>query len=136
MTESVTRPPDAPLSPHDEALLQGVLTVVEESGLPLDAGRIEAAFRYAQAHHAGQKRKSGEDFIIHPVEVAKIVVSLMLDTESVMAALLHDVVEDCDGVEKADIAAEFGDEVATLVEGVTNLTRIHFASREQAQIEN
>ncbi|MBC7460301.1 MAG: bifunctional (p)ppGpp synthetase/guanosine-3',5'-bis(diphosphate) 3'-pyrophosphohydrolase [Thermoleophilia bacterium] len=99
-----------------------------------DDALIEQAFIFANRHHAGQKRKSGEDFVVHPVEVAKLVADLLLDTDSVVAALLHDVVEDTE-VATEEIRELFGPGVAHLVEGVTKLSRISFASREQAQIE-
>jgi GTP diphosphokinase / guanosine-3',5'-bis(diphosphate) 3'-diphosphatase len=135
VTESVT-PQSAPLAPSERPpLLVDLLEHIEMSGLPIDLDTVTRAFEFANEHHAGQKRKSGEDFIIHPVEVARLVVDLMLDTDSVVAAILHDVVEDT-AVEIGTITEMFGADVAHLVEGVTNITRIHFASREQAQIEN
>lgn len=96
---------------------------------------LEQAFSYACDAHDGQRRRSGEDFIVHPVGVARIVAELRLDTDTVAAALLHDVVEDTSASHE-DLVEEFGEEVAALVEGVTKLTRIQFASQEQAQVEN
>ncbi len=123
------------LAEHHRVMLQDLLEHIAASSLPIDTDAVVRAFYFAFDHHAGQKRKSGEDFIVHPVEVARLVVDLMLDTESVVAALLHDVVEDT-SVEIEEVASTFGGETAQLVEGVTKLTRINFASREQAQIEN
>jgi GTP diphosphokinase / guanosine-3',5'-bis(diphosphate) 3'-diphosphatase len=107
-----------------------------ETYLP-DADRdlLARAFRFAAKAHEGQQRRSGEEFIQHPFGVAKICAELQLDEEAVAAALLHDVVEDTDS-RIEDVEAEFGPEVAQLVEGVTKLTSIAFQSREQAEAEN
>jgi guanosine-3',5'-bis(diphosphate) 3'-pyrophosphohydrolase len=101
----------------------------------LDRDLLTRAFRYAAAAHEGQQRRSGEDFIAHPWAVAKICAGLRLDEQTIAAALLHDVVEDTDR-DLDDVRAEFGDEIARLVDGVTKLTRIHFQTREQAEAEN
>ena len=107
-----------------------------EGYLPgLDRELITHAFRFAERAHDGQQRRSGEDFIHHPFGVAKICAELRLDEQTIAAALLHDVVEDTD-VELEELRAEFGDEIAQLVDGVTKLTRVHFQSREHAQAEN
>ena len=122
------------LPDHLRLLLDQLMAKVADAPQPIDVAAVRRAFAFANEHHAGQKRKSGEDFVVHPVEVAMLVIDLMLDTDSVIAALLHDVVEDTEvGVEL--IATTFGDGVAHLVEGVTKLSKINFASREQAQIE-
>jgi GTP pyrophosphokinase len=94
-----------------------------------------AAFVFACEHHADQRRKSGEDFIVHPVGVAKICAGMRLDTETLVAALLHDTVEDTSAT-LDEVRAEFGEEVASLVDGVTKLTGITFQSRDEAQAEN
>jgi GTP pyrophosphokinase len=101
----------------------------------LDRELLTRAFRFAARAHQGQQRRSGEDFIHHPWAVAKICASLRLDESTLVAALLHDVVEDT-GTELDELRAEFGDDVAKLVDGVTKLTRIQFQSREQAEAEN
>ena len=101
----------------------------------LDRDLLTRAFRFAAAAHRGQQRRSGEDFIHHPWAVAKICASLRLDESTLVAALLHDVVDDT-GTELDELRAEFGDDVAKLVDGVTKLTRIQFQSREQAEAEN
>jgi GTP pyrophosphokinase len=116
-------------------LVDELLAAVSQYNPEVDKELVTRAFRYAAEHHAGQKRRSGEEFVRHPWEVAKICAGLHLDDETVAAALLHDVVEDT-GIELDDLRAEFGDEIAQLVEGVTKLTRIHFQTREQAQAEN
>lgn len=88
----------------------------------------------ADAHKA-QTRKSGEPYISHPLEVARIITEIKLDHQSIIAAILHDVLEDTD-VTKAGIIAEFGKEVAEIVDGVTKLDKIHFRSKEEAQAES
>jgi len=90
------------------------------------------AFVFACEHHADQRRKSGEEFITHPVGVAKICAGLRLDTETLVAALLHDTVEDT-SASLHEVRERFGDEVASLVDGVTKLTDITFQSRDEAQ---
>ena len=101
----------------------------------LDAQRLFAAFTYADAEHHGQLRKSGEPYIIHPLAVADIVADLGLDVDSVIAALLHDCIEDT-GATHEEIAKKFGTSVADLVEGVTKLTRVQYVSKEEEQMEN
>ncbi|MBA2638250.1 MAG: bifunctional (p)ppGpp synthetase/guanosine-3',5'-bis(diphosphate) 3'-pyrophosphohydrolase, partial [Solirubrobacterales bacterium] len=101
----------------------------------VDRGRVEAAFLFACEHHADQHRKTGEDFIVHPVGVAKICAGLRLDTETLCAALLHDTVEDTTA-SLEEVRFGFGEQVATLVDGVTKLTGITFQSRDEAQAEN
>jgi guanosine-3',5'-bis(diphosphate) 3'-pyrophosphohydrolase len=100
-----------------------------------DRDLLTRAFAFAARAHEGQQRRSGEDFIHHPFGVAKICAGLRQDDQTITAALLHDVVEDTDA-DLEEVRAEFGDEIARLVDGVTKLTRIQFQSREQAQAEN
>ena len=101
----------------------------------LDTARLHDAFTFAYAEHQGQLRKSGEPYIIHPLAVADIVADLGLDVDSVIAALLHDCIEDTPATHE-DIAKKFGPTVADLVEGVTKLTRIQYVSKEEEQMEN
>ena len=101
----------------------------------LDTKRLFDAFTYADAEHHGQLRKSGEPYIIHPLAVADIVADLGLDVDSVIAALLHDCIEDTDATHE-EIAKKFGKSVAELVEGVTKLTRVQYVSKEEEQMEN
>ena len=101
----------------------------------LDAQRLFAAFTYADAEHHGQLRKSGEPYIIHPLAVADIVADLGLDVDSVIAALLHDCIEDTNATHD-EIAKKFGAPVAALVEGVTKLTRVQDVSKDEEQMEN
>ncbi len=100
-----------------------------------DLAVIEKAITYASEKHKNQKRRDGSPYIIHPLAVAAIVAEIGLDSESVLAALLHDCIEDTDASHD-DIAGLFGETVAELVEGVTKLTRANFSSTEQAQMEN
>ncbi|MEZ4379186.1 MAG: bifunctional (p)ppGpp synthetase/guanosine-3',5'-bis(diphosphate) 3'-pyrophosphohydrolase [Gemmatimonadales bacterium] len=101
----------------------------------LDIPRIDRALRYAAGAHRGQKRMSGEDFVEHSIAVASILAGLLVDTASICAALLHDVVEDSD-VSTSDIATEFGDEVAGLVDGLTKISHLTFRSSVEEQSEN
>jgi GTP diphosphokinase / guanosine-3',5'-bis(diphosphate) 3'-diphosphatase len=129
-----TVPRSAEAERHDD-LLKELLGRVSAYNPELDSGLITAAFDYACEHHRGQRRKSGEEFIHHPVSVASICAELKLDSATIAAALLHDVVEDT-SAEIEDVRERFGEDVAVLVDGVTKLSRISFASREQAQVEN
>ena len=101
----------------------------------LDTQRLFDAFSFADEAHTGQLRKSGEPYIIHPLAVAEIVAELELDTDSIIAALLHDVIEDT-GATHEDIAKRFGEPVAQLVEGVTKLTKMQYTTKEEEQMEN
>ena len=101
-----------------------------------DFDHIREAFAYADRCHQGQKRKSGEPYIIHPLAVAQIVAEeLKLDSESIEAALLHDVIEDTPATHE-DVARMFSPTIADLVEGVSKLTRIQYATKEDEQMEN
>ncbi len=100
-----------------------------------DTDLINKAYVYAARMHDGQMRKSGDAYFTHPVSVADIIADMRLDASSVCAALLHDVVEDCE-VDVSDIETVFGDEVAFLVDGVTKLGKVNFASREDRQAES
>ena len=96
---------------------------------------MERAFAFACERHADQRRRSGEDFINHPLEVAKVCAGLRLDRPTLCAALLHDTVEDT-SASLTDIQKDFGDEIARLVDGVTKLAEITFQSRDENQAEN
>ncbi len=109
--------------------------IIADSGKEYDRERIDGAYRLAEEKHRGQMRSSGEPYIIHPLSVAAILVGLGMDTDSIMAGLLHDVVEDTDATTQ-DIAKAFGKDVALLVDGVTKLGKIPFSSREEEQAEN
>jgi GTP pyrophosphokinase len=144
---TIEAPPSAParaeshakLSPAEAGLLEDLFAIVEEhaadSAAAVDRAQVEQAFMFACEHHADQRRKSGEDFIVHPVGVAKICAGMRLDTETLCAALLHDTVEDT-SASLDEVREGFGEEVASLVDGVTKLTGITFQSRDEAQAEN
>jgi len=108
---------------------------IRTCGHPMDLARIRAAYDMANAAHAGQKRKDGSPYVTHCVAAADISVDLGLDEDSVIAALLHDVIEDTT-LTHADIAHQFGSAVADIVEGVTKLTRMQYATKEEEQMEN
>ena len=108
---------------------------IKEYNPALDAQRLFRAFTYADNAHAGQLRKDGSPYITHPLAVAEIVAELELDTDSIIAALLHDCIEDT-GATHEEIAKLFGATVADLVEGVTKLTRVQYTSKEEEQMEN
>ncbi len=101
----------------------------------VDARLILKAYEYSERAHAGQRRKSGDPYFVHPVSVAGILTELRLDASSVCAALLHDVVEDTLATTE-DIEAAFGSEIAGLVDGVTKLSKINFTSKEDRAAEN
>jgi GTP pyrophosphokinase len=129
----------AELTETERSLLSDLFAIIEEhadqSAVKIDRQRVEEAFVYACVHHADQRRRSGEDFIIHPVSVAKICAGMRLDTETLCAALLHDTVEDT-SASLEEVQEEFGEEIAGLVDGVTKLTGLTFQSRDEAQAEN
>jgi GTP pyrophosphokinase len=107
----------------------------EDSAVEIDHARVRDAFVFACEHHAAQRRKSGEDFIVHPVGVARICAGMRLDTETLCAALLHDTVEDT-SASIEEVRERFGDQIAAIVDGVTKLTGITFQSHDEAQAEN
>ncbi len=97
--------------------------------------QVRRAYYYAEQAHEGQMRKSGDRYITHPLAVARILADMKLDHQSLMAAMLHDVIEDT-GIPKDALIEQFGDDVAELVDGVSKLTQIEFRSRAEAQAEN
>jgi GTP diphosphokinase / guanosine-3',5'-bis(diphosphate) 3'-diphosphatase len=129
---TVQRSPEAVRHDH---LLQELLGQVSSYNSKLDVDLIRRAFDFACDQHVGQLRKSGEDFIHHPWSAAQVCAGMKLDSSTIAAALMHDVIEDTDA-DLEQVRELFGDEVALLVEGVTKLSKINFASREQAQAEN
>ncbi len=100
-----------------------------------DMSLVQRAYEYAEKAHANQVRKSGDPYFSHPVAVAVILTDLMLDATTIAAGLLHDCVEDVEGCTLEGIRGMFGDEVAVLVDGVTKLSQLNFANREEAQAE-
>ncbi len=100
-----------------------------------DISLIRKAWEFCVAHHKGQTRLSGDPYIVHPLEVAEVLVEMKLDGTAIAAALLHDAVEDTKATSE-EIAEKFGDQVAHIVEGVTKIDKIQFANREDRQAEN
>jgi len=100
-----------------------------------DFTKLRKAFLFAEKAHHGQKRSSGEEYIIHPLNVAGTLIKLRMDLATIIAGLLHDVVEDCN-ISPQEIEKEFGQEVAELVVGLTKISKIKFKSKEESQIEN
>ncbi len=119
----------------DHIVYQDLLDIIQTSGRAYDLDVIERAYIWAEKAHEGQRRRSGEPYICHPLHVAALLVELGMDTESLAGALLHDVVEDT-SVSLAQIKNEFGADIARLVDGVTKLTKIQFSSMEEQQAEN
>ena len=114
-----------------ELLIQEVSSYLK----PKDVEHIREALEYGEAAHLGQFRKSGEPYISHPIAVAHVLTSLHLDVQAIIAALLHDVIEDTD-ITLEQIASRFGKPVAQLVDGVSKLDKIEFETREDADAEN
>jgi (p)ppGpp synthase/HD superfamily hydrolase len=102
---------------------------------PAEVERIQDAYDFAFEAHQGQRRRSGEPYITHPVAVADLLADLRLDPQTLIAAILHDVIEDTPTL-KEEINRRFGQEVADLVDGVSKLDQIQFKSREEAQAES
>ena len=100
-----------------------------------DFAMLRKAYTFAEKAHTGQKRSSGEDYIIHPINVAATLIRLNMDMDTIIAGLLHDVVEDCN-VTPAEIEKEFTHSIAELVVGLTKISKIKFKSKEESQIEN
>ncbi len=127
------------LSASERRMLSDLFAIVSEhaadSSIEIDRARVQDAFVFACEHHAAQRRKSGEDFIVHPVGVARICAGMRLDTETLCAALLHDTVEDT-SASIEEVRERFGDEISGVVDGVTKLTGITFQSRDEAQANN
>ncbi|MBA3300756.1 MAG: bifunctional (p)ppGpp synthetase/guanosine-3',5'-bis(diphosphate) 3'-pyrophosphohydrolase [Thermoleophilaceae bacterium] len=136
---SVPAGPADALDEHERELLGDLLAVIGEHAdqavEEVDRALVEHAFVFACERHADQRRRSGEDFITHPVGVAKICAGMRLDTETLCAALLHDTVEDT-SASLEEVGEEFGESVCELVDGVTKLTGITFQSRDDRQAEN
>ena len=141
MAKSAARHTAEPLAPSQPPLLpadsdHSQLTLrLKEYLKQEDIAQIWAAYRFSKAAHEGQFRRSGEPYITHPVSVAGILAALHLDTPTLIAALLHDVVEDT-GITKQEIADQFGKQVAELVDGLSKLDKIEVQSATEAQAEN
>ena len=109
-----------------DKLIEELLGMLKEYSPNANTDMVYVAYRFAKSLHAGQKRKSGDPYIVHPVEVAYIAAQLNLDSTAITACLLHDVVEDT-GCTYDDVAALFGKPVAELVDGVTKLKQIKYS---------
>ncbi|MBQ4161111.1 MAG: bifunctional (p)ppGpp synthetase/guanosine-3',5'-bis(diphosphate) 3'-pyrophosphohydrolase [Clostridia bacterium] len=118
-----------------KTILDKLLAQLKAHNSSADVEKVVRAYEYAKAAHEGQFRISGEAYIHHPLQVALILAELEMDTQSVVAALLHDVVEDTD-IPLKEIEEKFGADVAVLVDGVTKLGKISYTSKEEQQIEN
>jgi GTP pyrophosphokinase len=118
-----------------DARFDALLRHVQSNRPNEDVSLIRKAWEFCVKHHEGQTRASGEPYIIHPLEVAEVLAEMKLDASAIAAGLLHDSVEDTPATNE-EIAAEFGDQVAHIVEGVTKIDKIQFANREDRQAEN
>ena len=119
----------------EEPTIQEIINTLKKKRRRVNTKLILKAYNYAYEHHKNQKRNSGEDYIIHPINVAAILSDIELDDETICAALLHDVVEDTE-VTHEDIIREFGEEIANIVDGVTKLSKLQYTTREEEQVEN
>ena len=116
-------------------LFEGLKNKLSEYFPATTVADIQRAYVLAHDAHDGQMRSSGDPYITHPVAVAGILADMRLDRETIMAALLHDVIEDTD-YDKDDLTREFGETVGELVEGVSKLDKIQFSTKQEAQAEN
>ena len=116
-------------------MLEVLINKVKEYNPNADFNLITKAFNMAEFHHKGQKRNSGEDYIIHPLNVALILADMNMDTQTIIAGLLHDTIEDTD-VTFEDIKNDFGEEIANLVDGVTKLKKLNYKTKRENQAEN
>ena len=121
--------------PDPDEQFEALSKKIADSGMDMDMGRIEAAYAMARLAHSGQLRRDGSPYVTHCVAAADIAVDMGLDEDSIVAALLHDVIEDTQ-LTYQDIARQFGEPVANIVEGVTKLTRVQYTSKEDEQMEN
>src|SRR5258708_35070221 len=128
-----------PASPKELKLLTArftqLLAKVAQNRPSDDLEIIRKAYDFSLQHHARQLRASGEPFLIHPLEVALVLADMKLDSTAIAAGLLHDAIEDTP-VTNDDVRREFGDHVVHIVEGVTKIEKIDFASHEERQAEN
>src|ERR671922_1326066 len=132
MVVTGTKTPPSGLLPD---LAPELRAVIERHADRLDLELVDRALRFSASAHRGQKRMSGEDFVSHSIAVALILAEQLLDTATIAAALLHDVVEDSD-VRTEDIAREFGNEIAGIVDGLTKISSLTFRSSAEEQVEN
>ena len=123
------------MSEYKEVGIEDLISTVKKQKGRRDTKIIQKAYDYAKAKHGDQLRKSGEPYIIHPLQVAYILATLGMDDNTICAALLHDVLEDTDAT-YTDLEKEFNSEVAYMVDGVTKLGKLKYASVEEQQVEN
>ena len=123
------------MSEYKQVEIEDVISIMRKNQWRCDTKLILRAYNYAKTQHGDQLRRSGEPYIIHPVEVAKILVGLKVDSHTLMAAFLHDILEDTD-TQPEEIEKLFGKDVLTLVQGVTKLGKLQFKSKEERQAEN
>jgi GTP pyrophosphokinase len=130
--------PSAPASQAKHPIgerFEALLRQVQANRPNEDISLIRQAWEFCVSHHQGQTRLSGEPYIVHPLEVAEVLVEMKLDATAIAAALLHDAVEDTPATSQ-EIGEKFGDQVAHIVDGVTKIDKIQFANREDRQAEN
>ena len=120
---------------NKQITIQEVISKKKQMTKRVDAKQIMKAYNYAKEHHGDQKRRSGEPYIIHPINVAYILAEVGLDEATICAALLHDVVEDTKATDK-DLRKDFGEEIADMVAGVTKLGTMQFTTVEEQQVED
>ena len=118
-----------------EYTIENIIEKMKKNNRRTDIKLITKAYEFSKSNHGDQLRMSGEPYIVHPVQVAYILADLGLDDSTICAALLHDVVEDTD-VTNEDLVREFGEEIASMVDGVTKLSKLNYESVEEAQVEN
>ncbi|MDQ3453613.1 MAG: bifunctional (p)ppGpp synthetase/guanosine-3',5'-bis(diphosphate) 3'-pyrophosphohydrolase [Actinomycetota bacterium] len=135
MRAVLARLPMLDLGPQVPERLQPLMTTLKANSPKVDGKAVLRAYEVADSAHQGQKRQSGEPYIIHPVGVAELLAELGMDTPTIVAALLHDVVEDTE-MSVDDVARDFGPQAAALVDGVTKLDRISTSSKEEQQAES
>ena len=115
--------------------IDALITKVQSYDRTMESSWLRGVYDLADTAHVGQRRASGEDYIEHPVAVARILADMEMDRQTIAAAILHDVVE-VTIITNEEVATRFGPEIAQLVEGVTKLTHIPYQSKEDAQVEN
>ena len=120
---------------ENKITIEEIIKTIKKYNPKSDSKLIRRAYEYAKKYHAGQERKSGEPYIIHPVEVVKILIELELDDQTMCATLLHDLIEDT-VVTYKDIEIEFGKDIAEMVEGVTKLGRLQYTTKVEEEAEN
>ena len=118
-----------------EVTIEDIINLMKKNNRRSDSKLIMKAYNYAKKFHGDQLRKSGEPYIIHPLNVAYILATIELDDNTICAALLHDVVEDT-SVTKEDMEKEFGKEITEMVDGVTKLSTIQYTSAKERQVED